>query len=335
YAENESEVRFSNCLDKDMITQVSVTVITNSGDSPEETDVMLTNTSEPELALVYEVELDATGYFMWEEFRKGTYDVYVEKNGFAPIMETVEIDGPTNLSYILEELLAPVADLHVTPTGFATWRPGGVIPFEPASFDFEADAQGWDIQGNVNGWQWGNNASLSSAFMNFNGNSTNFIAANADAAGSGGTPIVAMAKSPMMTLENADQVYLSFDYKLTTDDLSVHYSIADGAPVLIEQLAAASAWTAHTVMLPEEALAADVQIIFLYEEASTWGYGAGVDNVVVSDVEPDSRALEYYKVWLDGIFVTDTPETFYQYDPATLVPGQEYFSEVAAVYSNG
>ncbi len=336
YAENESEIRFSNCLDKDMITNVSVTVITNSNDSPEGTDVMLTNTSEPELGLVYDVELDATGYFMWEEFRKGTYDVYVEKNGFAPIMETVEVDGPTNLSYILEELLAPVSDLHVSPTGFATWRAGGIVPFEATSFDFEADAQGWDIQGNVNGWQWGNNASLSSSFMTFNGNSTNFIAVNADAAGSGGSPIVAMAKSPVMNLENADEVYLSFDYTLRTDAISVHYSIAEGAPVLIETLPVnVGSWINHVVMLPEDALAADVQIIFLYTESGTWSYGGGVDNVVLTDEAPDNRVLETYKVWLDGIFVTDTPNTYYQYDPATLTPGQEYYSEVAALYSNG
>jgi len=337
YEENMSEVRFSNCLDKDMITQVSVTVITNSGDSPEETEVMLTNTSEPDLGLVYEIELDATGYFMWEEFRKGTYDVYVEKTGFAPIMETVEIDGPTNLSYILEELLLPVSDLHVTPTGFATWRDGGIIPFESFSFDFEADAQGWDIQNNVNGWRWGNNASMSSTFMDFNGNSTNFIAVNADAAGSGGSPIVVMAKSPVMNLENADEIYVSFDYKLNVDDLSIHYSIAGGAPVLLEQLALnATSWINHVTMLPEEALVADVQIIFLYEEGGTWGYGAGVDNVVVTNEAPESiLALEFYKVWLDGIFIADTENKFYQYDPATLVPGQEYYSEVAAMYSNG
>ncbi len=78
--DNNSEVVYSNCLDKDMITTVSVTVTTNSPpDGPEETDVMFTNTSEPGLGLVYETELDETGFFMWDEFRKGVYDIYVEK----------------------------------------------------------------------------------------------------------------------------------------------------------------------------------------------------------------------------------------------------------------
>ncbi|MCO5266611.1 MAG: choice-of-anchor J domain-containing protein [Lentimicrobium sp.] len=339
YAQNESELRFSNCLDKDMITQVSVAVSTNSLDSPEGTDVMFTNTSEPDLALVYSTELDASGVYTWEEFRKGTYDIYVEKNGFAPISITgYVIDGPEAFVWVLEELLLPVSDLHVSPTGFATWRPGGVIPFEPYAFDFEADAQGWDIQGNVNGWQWGNNTSLSSSFMNFNGNDTHFLAVNADAAGSGGASIVAMATSPVMNLENADEVFVSFDYKLRSDALSVHYSIDGGAPVLLEDLAEyySAGWTNHVIALPEEALVNNVQLIFLYEESGTWSYGGAFDNVSVSDVAPENaRSLVNYKVWLDGVFATDTENTYWQYDPSNLVPGQEYFSEVAAVYTNG
>ncbi len=131
-----------------MVTTVSVTVTTNSTDGPEETDVMFTNTSEPELGLVYETELDETGFFAWDEFRKGVYDIYVEKNGFAPISITdYLIDGPEAFTWLLEELLLPVSDLYVTPTGFATWREGGVIPFEPYAADFEADEMGWEIQG--------------------------------------------------------------------------------------------------------------------------------------------------------------------------------------------
>ncbi|NTW23159.1 MAG: hypothetical protein HGA37_00555, partial [Lentimicrobium sp.] len=299
YTANNAEPQFSNCLDKDMITQVSVTVTTNSLDSPVETQVMFTNTSEPDLELVYEVELDETGYYAWDEFRKGTYDIYVEKYGFAPIaISGYVIDGPEAFEWVLEELLMPVADLYVTPTAYATWRQGGIIPFEPTSFDFEADAQGWEIQNVATGWRWGNNASLSSSFMNFNGNSTNFIAVNADGAGSAGPAIVEMAKSPVMDLSNAQMAYLNFDYLLRFDDLSVHYSIAGGSPVLLEQLDEyyTAGWASVSIELPEEALVADVQIIFLFEEANTWGYGAGVDNVAVTDEAPENaRALQYYK----------------------------------------
>ena len=333
YDNNESEVVFSNCLDKDMITTVSVTVTTNSGDSPEGTQIIFTGVTNQ---LLYEVELDESGYFMWDSFRKGVYDIYVGKNGFEPIgVINALIDSPKDFVWQLQEQLLPVEDLYVSPTGFATWRSGGDIPFESYAFDFEADANAWEIQGNVNGWQWGNNASLSSTYMTFDGNTTNFIAVNADMSGSGGSPIVALAKSPMLELSNADEVFVSFDYRLRSDAMSIHYSIAGGAPVLVAQLATNTAWaTNYEVALPAEALTSDVQILFLFEEASTWGYGGGVDNVVVTDVSM-ARELQYYKVWLDGIFIDDTENNYYRYDVTNLIDGEEYFSEVAAVYSNG
>jgi hypothetical protein len=335
YEENSSEPVFSNCIDKDMYTTVDVSVTTNSGDSPVDTDVTFTNISEPGLGLVYDVRLDETGFYEWTDFRKGTYEIYVEKTGFQPVMETAIIEGPESFAWILGEMLNPVADLYVTPTAYATWREGGPVPFEPYAYDFEADVQEWEIQNVVTGWQWGNNASLSSGFMNFNGNETNFIAVNADAEGSGGASIVAMAKSPLLNLANASEVYVTFDYTLNSDAIGLHYSVAGGDPVLVEDLDEnAGSWINHTIALPEDALAADVQIIFLYEESGTWSYGGGIDNVVVTDVMPD-RELEYYKVWLDGIFILDTENTFYQYDITNLVPGVDYKAEVAAMYSNG
>ena len=335
YDEANAEIVFSNCLDKDMFTQVSVKVITNSGDSPRRTHITFTNTSEPELNLVYDVRVDLTGYLLLETFRKGTYHILVEKDGFAPIMETVEIDSPTNLSYTLEELVAAVTDLHVSATGLATWRSGGADIFENIYFDFEKNAQGWGIQNNVTGWQWGNSAALSSPSVNFSGNSTKFIAVNAELEGFGGEPISAMAVSPMMSLVNADQVYLSFDYLRKRDALSVHYSINGGDPVLIERLPLnPDNWTNHLILLPEGSMVENVQIIFQFTEADSFGFGAGIDNIILSEDDP-ADALNYYKVWLDGIFVTNTSNARYQYDLAPLTPGQEYYTEVAAFYSNG
>ena len=344
YDFNESEFTYSNCLDKDMVAIVSVEVTTNSGDSPIETEVMFINVSEPtDPILVYEVELDDTGMYTWDEFRKGTYDIFVHKNGFADIMlEGVDIWDATDFEFVLEELLAPVTNLYVTPLGYATWGVAGEVPFVPYAFDFEADVQEWEIQGNVAGWQWGNNASLSSGFMNYDGNTTNFIAVNADAEGIGGDPIVAMAKSPLLDLTNADMAYLTFDYTLRSDDMSVLYSIEGSDPVLIEVLAESSqVWTSYTIELPEEILESDVQIIFLYEESGTWGYGGAVDNVAVVEELEDARyadrELEYYKVFHDYNFITDTDTTLYQYgdNGEVLVPGETYMAEVAVVYSTG
>ncbi|NTW26420.1 MAG: hypothetical protein HGA37_17105, partial [Lentimicrobium sp.] len=270
----------SNTLDKDMNTVVDVTVTLNSNDSPAGTFVEFTNISEPALELTYSALLGATGTFEWDAFRRGTYDISVSHPGYATITETeVDIFDASSFEWLLEEILAVPTDLYVTPTGLATWQGGSTAAFQPVLADFEAETHGWDIQNVVTGWRWGNNASLSSDFFGFDGNETNFLAANADAAGSGGASMLAMAKSPVMDLSGLTEGFVTFDYTLYYDFMSVHYSIGGGAPVLIANLdATAAEWTAEALALPAEALVADVQLIFLFDENGTWGYGGAIDN---------------------------------------------------------
>ncbi len=120
--------RMLTVVDKDMVTQVSVTVQTNSQDSPAGTQVEFTNISEPALGLVYEAELDESGYYFWEEFRKGIYEIMVVKAGFSPVTVTdYLIDQPEDFQWELEELLLPVEDLFVNPNGFAVWSPNSSL----------------------------------------------------------------------------------------------------------------------------------------------------------------------------------------------------------------
>jgi len=347
YDNNESEVVFSNCLDKDMVTTVSVSVITNSGDSPEETDVMFTNVSEPGLELTYEVELDETGFFAWDEFRKGEYDIYVEKNGFNPIMlEGYVIDGPEAFEWILEELLLPVSDLYVTPTGFATWRQGGIIPFEPFMENFdEGLPETWTIvDGGSTTDTWYNETPAGnpqSAGSSLDG--TPFMFADSDEAGSGATMDEQLI-SPVINGENADELYLMFDYLYinlsTTEYFSVDvYDGDDWVEVFFSQEDSGSwPWdvaTTETIDVTEYANEM-FQVRFNYFSPG-WNWYVAVDNVVVTDNMDRyaDRELTNYKVWLDGIFLTDTEETFYQYATENLVPGQEYLAEVAAMYTTG
>ncbi|MDD4372437.1 MAG: carboxypeptidase regulatory-like domain-containing protein [Bacteroidales bacterium] len=347
YTNNEAEPQFSNCLDKDMITTVSVTVTTNSGDSPEETDVMFTNISEPDLELVYEVELDETGFYAWEEFRKGVYDIYVEKNGFAPIeLMGYVIDGPEAFEWLLEELLLPVADLYVTPTGFATWRSGGEIPFEPFMEGFnDGLPETWTIiDGGSTSDTWynvtpaGNPQSPGSSL-----DGTPFMFADSDGAGSGSTMDEQMI-SPVINAENADELYLMFDYLYINLSTSEYFSVDvfdgdDWVEVFFSQTDSGSwPWDdATTAEIDVTEYANDMfQVRFNYFSPG-WNWYVAVDNVVVTDNMDRyaDRELQYYKVWLDNNFIVDTENTFWQYDVTNLVPGQDYLAEVAAVYSNG
>ncbi|NTW23874.1 MAG: T9SS type A sorting domain-containing protein, partial [Lentimicrobium sp.] len=344
YDMNNAEVAFSNCLDKDMVTQVSVAVTTNSLDSPVETEVSFTNTSEPDLALVYEVELDETGVYAWDEFRKGTYDIYVEKAGFAPIaISAYVIDGPEAFVWILEELLVPVADLYVTPNGYATWRQGGIVPFENFAENFDAGIpETWTIvDGGSTADTWymetpAGNPQTAGASVD----GTPFAYVDSDEAGIGSS-MDEMLTSPAIDASNADMLYLHFDqyYNNLASTEYAKVEVFNGTEwiTVLNQTTDAGSWAVadHKVIDVTEYINDAFQVRFHYFSPG-WNWFWAIDNIAVTqESEMDSRSFQNYKVWLDGVFVTDTENTFHQYDVETLVPGQEYFSEVAAVYTNG
>ncbi len=343
YDENESEIVFSNCLDKDMITEVSVTVITDSQDSPEGTDVLFTNISEPDLELTYEAELDGTGFIMWDEFRKGTYDILVELDGFAPIsIEGYVIDGPEAFEFILEELLLPVADLYVTPTGYATWRQGGEIPFADFNETFDNGVpETWTItDGGTSTDTWYNETPAGNP-QSTNGSldGTPFMMVDSDEAGSGVT-MDEVLTSPVINASNADELFLHFDQYYNNISTTTEYArveVYNGSEwiQILNQTSDQGAWNNpdHQVIDVTEYANEEFQVRFTYYSTG-WNWYWAIDNVAVTQTS-DSRSLQNYKVWLDGMFIADTENTFYQYDTENLVPGQEYFSEVAAVYTNG
>ncbi|MBZ0243377.1 MAG: choice-of-anchor J domain-containing protein, partial [Bacteroidales bacterium] len=326
--DNPSETVFSNCLDKDMITTVSVTVTTNSGDSPEGTNVLFTNTSEPDLELTYSAQLDETGYFAWEEFRKGVYDIHAEKLGFAAVeISDYLIDGPEAFVWLLEELLLPVSDLYVTPTGFATWRAGGVIPFEPFIEDFSNGIDNWTAIPNSGNWQL-SQTNLAGGVppevrFHWSPNTTNrfyFI-------------------SPMMSTLTQTEIEMSFDHFVS--DFGGGYTIevvtiADGVEYEVMSFPAADAPATNVVTTLTTAHgvgAEEFQIAFVFDGTSWDINWWNIDNIML--YTPGSREGQGYKVWLDGVHKADTDDTFYQYDVSDLVEGEEYLAEVAALYSNG
>ena len=204
YDYNISAFAYSNCLDKDMETTVTVEVTTNSGDSPEGTDVIFTNVSEmADPPIVFETELDASGIYTWKDFRKGTYDIYVHLNGFADIMlSDVYIWDEAYFEWMLEELLAPPTDLYVTPLGYATWSAGGIVPFEPFLEDFnEGLPDTWTvIDGGSNAFTW-------TWLTDDAGNTlddTPFMMADSDAAGIGSTMDEELISPVIENTENAE-----------------------------------------------------------------------------------------------------------------------------------
>ncbi len=327
YAENESEVEFSNCLDKNMTTMVSVLVQTNSGDSPEGTNVLFVNTSEPDLEVSYAVELDESGYYLWEDFRKGTYDITVELLGFASIELTdVLINIPIDFQWILEEMLLPVSDLYVTPTGFATWRSGGIIPFEPFMEDFSGGIGEWTIDPVVTNWQ------ISQTTLA--GGVAPEVRFYWSPSSTGRYSFV----SPVMSTLTQTQLELSFKHFLS------HFSgaytlelitIANGEEYLVEEWVNPTGWPAQTyttMLTAAHGVGADeFQIGFVFEGNTFNINWWNIDDILIQT--PRSRDLVNYTVYLDGVVKGTTEVEYYQY--LDLEDGETYLAEVAANYTTG
>ena len=166
----ESETIWSNCLDKDMFLEgdVTVNVLLNSADSPEGVQVTFTNYNEAEQEMypIAPIILDQTGYYVFDSFRKGEYNVKVEFDGYVSIEDSVSIWEPTDLRYVMTEIIYNINELYVSSTGWAMWGAEG-IPSGPTpgpggngdtfSVDFEGNSlpAGWNvIDGNNDGYTW-------------------------------------------------------------------------------------------------------------------------------------------------------------------------------------
>lgn len=169
--ERESTIAWSNAIDKNMYlgeNDVNITVALNSGDSPEGVVVSFTNLNAGEQSLypVEDVTLDATGYYTWDSFRRGNYQVQVSFNDYYTISEEVSIWDATTLNYVLEEINYGVSNLYVSRTGWSMWNdeqhgnsvPSLDIELEGDTFivDFEEGIPAdWTvIDANGDGYTW-------------------------------------------------------------------------------------------------------------------------------------------------------------------------------------
>ena len=154
---NESPIIWSNKIDKNMTTQVDIVVTTNSNDTPEGTLVKFVNVSEPEMGYDYEVVLDETGIYTIEDFRKGSYQLTILQPGYLSCAtgEIIDIWSATSVECVLEEIIAAVNGLYVSPTGWAMWKNNIGYLGDEFAYGFETDFEGWsriDADGDGHNW---------------------------------------------------------------------------------------------------------------------------------------------------------------------------------------
>ena len=99
--------------------------------------------------------LDETGYYAFESFRRGTYQLTIRHDGYETIVDSVNIWEPIDLRYVMIEIIYNISDLYVSRTGWAMWDAEGI----PSGGQGSGGGQGgqgdtftesWD--NGLNGW---------------------------------------------------------------------------------------------------------------------------------------------------------------------------------------
>ena len=374
----ESETIWSNCLDKDMFIigenqdGVTVNVLLNSADSPEGVQVTFTNYNEAEQEMypVDPITLDETGFYAFESFRKGEYNVKVEFDGYEPIEDSVSIWEPTDLRYVMTEIIYGVSDLYVSSTGWAMWGAEGLPPTpgpgpgpggngDTFSVDFEAGmpagwttidggnptGYGWQLASNKIGTGYGHNGSvdcvLSQSYDNNYGvvYPDNYLVSPQVTLAAGSTfsfwacgqdANYAAEHFGVFVSDNGTSNWTMVN-EWTIGQKGERYSGPRGQR---DQ----SAWTLYSVDLSN--FAGQKYVAIRHFNCSDMFY-LDVDDIELSNGAKDGdRHLEYFKVMctsIDGepIFNADTEHPFCQVATDELVAGEHYIAKVAAVYSTG
>lgn len=115
----ESDIVWSNSIEKDMNTTASVNVTSDDNGSVEGAVVTLTNTNDE--TYKYAATLDATGKTQ-VEVRRGTYNYSVSLEGYYTLEGTVEILEEKTIDLTLEAKPNTIEGLYVSPTAWAMWE---------------------------------------------------------------------------------------------------------------------------------------------------------------------------------------------------------------------
>ncbi len=357
----ESEITWSNCLDKNMETELDVVVLTNTTDPVTGTVVTLTNISEPNLNLVYETTFDESGAYQWADFRKGDYVVNMALDGYVSCFnnDTIQIYGDTTLRCVLVEILKPIDNLYVSPTGWATWSVPVEHPTVGDEFYYDFDDGGLAnltyIDADGDGRNWTNSSLLFSGYGH--NNSYYYITSQSyDNSAGALTPdnymvskLVEIGPESKFSFwacaQDANYPAEHFGVGISTTsntDPNAFVMIADWTLTAkggtghggVRGTTELGQWYEYEVDLSEYA-GQQVYIAIRHYESSD-NYYLNIDDMklYVGDGR-DSRHLERYKVLIDGQFEANVTDGYCQHDVTNLIEGQQYSTSVCAIYSTG
>ena len=347
-----SEILWSNEIDKDMEAAVIVEVTLNNGQSAAGTQVVLDGDNH------YTGVVDEEGVAIID-VRKGTYTLTIEIEGYTSIEETVVVNEDiVELEYTLNEIIAEVTNLYVSPTGYAMWdgnapAPGpGPGPQGGTTYGFEASEEGWtSIDADGDGYEWYN--------LNPNNMTTQIPGHNGSAGHMTSASYQSVALTPdnyLVSPEKAAYTQISFwacgqDASWAAEHFGVAVSTTNNTsasafttiqewtmtakegPKGARGMNAQGTWYEYTVDLSSYA-GQDIWVAIRHFNCTDM-FRINVDDVTLSTADKNDRAPRAYKVKLDGFPVGETTDNFYQFDVTGFEVGSTHVTSVAADYETG
>ena len=167
-----------------------------------------------------DIVLGGNGYYAWDSFRKGDYQVTITKEGYATLIDNVSIWDATALSYVLEETTQMPTNLYVSSTGWANWNGMGdnlnqIVSSNSFFVDFEDGMpEGWTIiDANGDGYTWTLTSDIPSTWtyyanltLDWYHDGSNAICSGSYINGVGALTPDEYLISPLMNLHNGSQL---------------------------------------------------------------------------------------------------------------------------------
>lgn len=359
--DRESRIKWSNAMDMNMYLvneAVNITVSLNSGDSPEGTIVTFTNlhTGEQQTHPTdNNVVLDASGYYAWDNFRMGDYQVAVALDGYETIIDTVHVWDNTSMNYVLDEILYAQNDLYVSRTGWAMWHDHNNSPIpELADNSFEYNFDDGKMIGlnfidaNNDGHNWMLASEKYGIGYGYNGSTDCLISQSYDNSCLYPDNYVIF---PLVNFGTNSE--FSFYVHRQNSDYSerLHVAISTTGNTNVNDFTTLQSWylsdvydwTLFTVDLSEYAGQTGYIALRHYYNSNYSTNTVEIDNVTLTNGSRSgegNRHMESYQVVLTNannqvLFTGNTPDCFIQLPTENLVVGEIYHCKVAGVYTTG
>ena len=354
YGSGPSEIVWSNDVDKDMYTTFELNVNANTDLSVAGAKVVFKNTDNPKYN--YSIVLDETGKYQWNKFRRGNYDYTVSLGEYETIEGSFEVIDKATLSLTLNENLAPVENLAVSPTGWATWDAsdfsnGGdsfFYDFDNGSFD------GWrTIDADEDGYTWRITTDIMGPGYGYNGSKYCVISQSycVDTIGYLMPDNYLITTDKYLVQKGSELSYYvcAQDEEAPAEHYAVLVSTVDDPTesdftVLWEETTtrgtkatrAQGAWYKRVFDLSEYA---GQEIYIAFRHFNTYGqFYLNLDNIALNNgstsANKSTRALQSFTVSLnDEVVAENITDRYYQFE--NLTAGETYTATVVANYISG